>query len=33
MSDVQRALEAIGWAGVVIASWYVGRVWLGIGGA
>lgn len=32
MSDILRALEAIGWAGVVLAAWYVGRAWLGIGG-
>lgn len=32
MSDTLRALEAIGWALVVIAAWWVGRLWLGLGG-
>lgn len=30
MTDLHRALEAIGWAMVVIAALAVGRAWLGL---
>ncbi len=30
MSDVERALEAIGWSLVVILTLAFGRVWLGL---
>jgi hypothetical protein len=29
VSDFLHALKAIGWAGAVLAAWYVGRAWLG----